>query len=187
MNSRASLALLLLLTLSSGSWLALAASKSAGLSDGATCYYDKNYTPMKPFCKRDFGCLVTKVVRNSPHFKFKGVCASDVPLDQITKKFCMFRSVMFAPGTSGITATSMCPHCTCRLLKDGPSCLCPWASSASRTRWGGGRTACDAETPGRTSVKSQGWSTARTSAIASTLLRVPTSASVQGRGGVQSL
>ncbi|GJP83922.1 hypothetical protein CLOP_g14023 [Closterium sp. NIES-67] len=107
MNSRASLALLLLLTLSSGSWLALAASKSAGLSDGATCYYDKNYTPMKPFCKRDFGCLVTKVVRNSPHFKFKGVCASDVPLDQITKKFCMFRSVMFAPGTSGITATSM--------------------------------------------------------------------------------
>ncbi|CAI6009115.1 unnamed protein product, partial [Closterium sp. NIES-65] len=126
MKLHASLTLLLLLSLTSGPWLAVAGGKeSGGLPDGSTCYYDKNYTPIKPYCKRDFGCVVTKVIRNSPHFKFKGECASDVPLDQITKRFCMFRSVMFAPGTSGITATSMCPHCTCRQLKGGPTCLCP--------------------------------------------------------------
>ncbi|GJP30663.1 hypothetical protein CLOM_g4520 [Closterium sp. NIES-68] len=94
MTTLASVQILLLVASASGSLLTVAASTSSGLPDGATCYYDKSYTPIKPFCKRDFGCLVTKVISNSPHFMFKGKCASDVPLDQITKQYCMFRSVI---------------------------------------------------------------------------------------------
>ncbi|CAI5495576.1 unnamed protein product [Closterium sp. Naga37s-1] len=137
----ASLPFLLLLASTSGPWVVCATGAASGLPDGSTCYYDKNYTPMKPLCKRDFGCLVTKVVKNSPRFLFKGKCASDVPIDQINQKYCMFRSVMFAPGTSGITASTICPRCTCQKLKSGPTCVCPLGKLCKQDavgRWKGG-------------------------------------------------
>ncbi|GJP42737.1 hypothetical protein CLOM_g2273 [Closterium sp. NIES-68] len=94
--------------------LALSASPTSAterrLAEGAACYWDKNYMPASPTCEQPFQCVVTQVLPASNEKLFKGVCVDD---SYNSNDYCIYQSVSYAVGATGITANFACPNCTC--------------------------------------------------------------------------
>eukprot|EP00475_Leptophrys_vorax_P020663 TRINITY_DN28335_c0_g1_i1.p1 TRINITY_DN28335_c0_g1~~TRINITY_DN28335_c0_g1_i1.p1 ORF type:complete len:252 (+),score=-1.08 TRINITY_DN28335_c0_g1_i1:426-1181(+) len=106
---------LLLISALSGAH-AIAASSSASLADGATCYLDASREPMYPYCKGNKKNCVVTLVPSGSETRYIGRCNSTYTRGS----FCRYSGVAYAVGTKGVVGNSLCKTCDCSTRKRMP-------------------------------------------------------------------